>query len=446
MLLNIRNNSKGFILRLNKNKFRLIYSEKIWKNYSGNEKLFFIDNLAYSNTLCTPLVSGDKEIRYNTSKPFIKKYIDKSVLKDIPSAVEDYKISTSEMIKKFNEIKYFFKDNKIKNPTFSAGTYKKAVLPFSCGKDSLLTLAVCNEIGLDPVAVYFNDTVSFGENKLKIKSLKNINKRLGIKIEIVKNEIEKLNDFEFWEKEESVIGYSHLIFNFCLLSLPINYFYNAKYIILGNEEGLNSKFRNKDGIWCYPSYDQSFEGTKRLNKIFNKVSNGKVQVTSVVSCIPDLVMMKALHGRYKEFGKYQSSCSCLDASKEKRWCCNCNDDVRFFVYMKAIGRDPRQIGINKNLFDKKYIKHHVIFNPSSKERYDKVIGNDEELKFAYYLAYKNASRGYAIDLFKRKFLSEVKTKEDKLYKKYFRIANTSLIPREIRKDVVSIYKEECSKF
>jgi len=442
MQLNIRNTSKWPIFNLDGKKVRLIYPAGIWKNYSEKEKLFFIDNLAYSNTLCTPLVSGDKKIKYNISRPFIKRYIDESVLNDIPSAVEDYEISTHEMIKKFNGIKYSFKDNNIKKPIFSAETIKKAVIPFSCGKDSLLTLAVSSEIGLNPVAVYFNDTISPSENKLKINYLKNINKKLGIKIEIIRNEIEKLNDFEFWNKEESVIGYSHMIFNFCILSLPINYFYKAKYIILGNENGLDSKFRNKDGIWCYPSYDQSFEGTKRLNKIFKKISCNKIQVTSVASCIPDLVMMKILHGRYKEFGKYQSSCTCLDATKEKRWCCNCNDDVRFFVYMNAIGKDPAQIGINKNLFDKKYIKHHVIFNPSSKERYDKVEGNDEELKFAYYLAYKNGAKGYAIDLFKKIFLDEVKSNEDKLYKKYFSIYNDSLIPKEIRRDVISIYKEE----
>jgi 7-cyano-7-deazaguanine synthase in queuosine biosynthesis len=434
-----KNNKAGLIVN---NSCKLNYPKKIWLNYPKKEKNFFIDNAAYSNTVCSPLVSNKKEIKYNTSEPFIKKHINESIINDIPSAVEDYNVHTSEIINQFKAIKYTFKDNKIKKPVFSTKTHKKAVIPFSCGKDSLLTLAVCNEIKLNPVAVYFNDTVSPSENKLKINYLKDINKKLGIKIEIVRNEIEKLNDFEFWKEEESVMGYSHMLVNFCMLSLPVNFFYNAKYLVLGNEHGLNSKFKNKDGIWCYPSYDQSFEGTKRLNKIFKKLSCSKIQVTSVVSCTPDLVMMKILHGRYKEFGKYQSSCACLDASRQKRWCCKCNDDIRFYVYMLAVGKDPKTVGINKNLLNKKFIKYHVIFNPKAKERYDKVQDNDQELKFAYYLAYKNGAKGRAIDLFKQEYLKEVRKNEDKLYKKYFRIYNTSLIPKEIRKDVISIYKEE----
>ena len=112
--------------------------------------------------------------------------------------------------------------------------------------------------------------------------------------------------------------------------------------------------------------------------------------------------------------------------------------------MKAIGKDPKAIGINKNMFDRKYFKHHVIFNPSAKERYDKVKDNDAELKFAYYLAYKNGAKGYMINLFKKEFLKEIKADEDMLYKRYFKIANASLIPKKIKKKVLSIYKEEIS--
>jgi len=113
--------------------------------------------------------------------------------------------------------------------------------------------------------------------------------------------------------------------------------------------------------------------------------------------------------------------------------------------MKALGKDPKTIGIKRNLFDKKYLKYHVVFNPKAKERYDKVKDNDDELKFAYYLAYRNGARGYVIDKFKEMFLDEVKANEDRLYKRYFKIVSASLIPREIKKKVLSIYREELTK-
>ena len=243
---------------------------------------------------------------------------------------------------------------------------------------------------------------------------------------------------EFWDEEETQISYSHLIMSFCFLGIPFLKFFNAKYLVLGNEYDLNSKFVNKDKIRCYPSYDQSFEGTRRLNEMIGKVTG--CNVTSIISPLYDLAAMKILHNRYSNLGKYQSSCAGLDAVNEKRWCYNCADDVRFFLYMKAIGQDPKKIGINRNMLDKKYIKYHTIFNPEKKGRYER--GGDLQIKFAYYLAYRNKAKGYAIDLFKKKYLDEIKVKEDRLYKKYFSIHNSSLIPKEIRKEVISIYREE----
>jgi hypothetical protein len=70
----------------------------------------------------------------------------------------------------------------------------------------------------------------------------------------------------------------------------------------------------------------------------------------------------------------------------------------------------------------------------------------EQIKFAYYLAYRNGARGYIMDKFKRKFLKDVAADEDRLYKEYFSIHSTELIPKKLRKRVVSIYKEELAGF
>ena len=231
-----------------------------------------------------------------------------------------------------------------------------------------------------------------------------------------------------------------MITSFCFLNLPILQHYKARYLILGNEYDLNFKFRNKEGNYCYASYDQSFEGTKRLNKIMKKVSK-KIEVTSVISPLYDLAIMKVLHKRYPKWGRYQSSCPCLDASDEKRWCYSCSDCAGFYVYMWAIGENPWKIGMKRNMLDRKYLKYHTLFNPKGKGRYDKA-GGDEQDKFAFYLAWKNGAKGYVIDLFKKKYLDEVKGKENRLYKKYFKINSTELIPSKIRKKVIDIYKEE----
>jgi hypothetical protein len=439
MKLDFSISGTGISLSTQKGKFRIKYPHDIWKSFPGKE--FLAENIAYLNTICTPLVSGAKELRYNTPMPIFKKDFDVSVLKDIPSIAEDGRQSTQKLLSQFKKAKYIFQKYTPKKPVFSAKTGERAVVPFSCGKDSLLTLAVCSEIGLRPVPVYVNDTVSPRENKLKLRLIKKIAKKNKLSFGIVENSIEKLNDFEFWGKGETDKGYSHLVMSFGFIVIPFLKRYKAKYLVYGNEHDLNSSFVNKDGVRSYSSYDQSFEGTKRIGRLISMATLGKSTATSIISPLYDLAIMKVLHYRYPNLGKCQSSCPGLDAVRQKRWCYKCADDVRFAIYMLAIGKSPKDIGIRKNMMAKKYIKYHTIFNKKEKGRYEKAEG-DEQLKFAYYLALKNGAKGYAIDLFKKKFLKEIKPKEGRLYKKYFSIHDASLIPKKIRKMVVSVYKEE----
>lgn len=432
---------KGINARSQKGEFRLAYPSKVWNSLSEGEKAFFLDNAAYLSTICIPVVSGKRKLKYNTSKPFFKREFDSSVVKDIPSAVEGGSCSTNEEIRKFKNSRYVFSDSKAKKPVFDAKTGERAVIPFSCGKDSLLTLAVCSEIGLNPVPVYINDTVSPSENKYKTAALRKIAAEKKLDFGIVKNTFEKLNDFEFWNKEETDKGYSHLITSFCLFSMPFLKFHNAGYLIMGNELDLNSTFVNKDGVKCFPSYDQSFEGTKKLGRMMKKATKGKVRTGSVISPLHDIAIMKILHSRYPLLGKYQLSCCCLDASKNKRWCYGCPDCARFYVYMKALNLSPKLIGMNKNMLDKRHFRCHYLFNPDKKGRYEKA-DDDEQMKFAYYLAYRNGAKGYAIDRFREMFLDEIKENEDKLHKKYFGIHSSETIPKKLRKKIIPIYKEE----
>ncbi|MBN2112282.1 hypothetical protein JW707_04240 [Candidatus Woesearchaeota archaeon] len=446
MRLNFRIFNKGLRVKCRKGVFALTYPRSVWSAFSKKEKYFFADNAAYLNTACLPLVSGAGEIKYNTSMPIFKDFFDQSILKDLPSAVEEHeKESTEKILARFNSAKRSFSSKIAKTPVFETDTNGRAVVTFSAGKDTLLSLAVCREAGLDPVAVYINDTVSPSENRYKINATQKLSKEHNLDFEIVSNTIERLNDFELWDGDETEVGYSHMIQSFCFLSIPLLKSYNAGYVIMGNELDLNNSFVNKEGIVCYPSYDQSFEGTKKLNNLVKQATHGKASAGSVISPLHDLAIMRVLHKRYPSMGKYQFSCTGLDASRAKRWCSKCPDCVKPFLYSWANNISPKKIGINQNLFNKKFLKHHVLFNAGEKGRYEKSHG-DEQVKFGYYLAYKNGAKGYIIDLFKKRFLKEVREKEDKLYRKYYSVHSAETIPKKIRQRVVSIYKEELSCF
>jgi hypothetical protein len=318
------------------------------------------------------------------------------------------------------------------------------IVPLSCGKDSLLTLALCKDIGLDPVCVYINDTVSGTENEMKLLCLKKIAGEFGVKLCLVTNELENLNDFEFWDKAETCLGYSHMIAGFCFIALPLAHYFGAKYILLGNQYDMNYSFMNKDGYRAFPSFEQSRAGMKILNKTILRSTENRVNVTSFIDCINNLSIFKILNSRYRAYLKYEISCDALNTTrKNTRWCCNCSKCARLYIMMKATGIDPSFAGIKKNLLGKNSGKLYCLFNGSEKDSYEKSKKARDQQLLSFYLAYRNGAEGYLIDSFKRKFLKEAVKRAPALIKEFLCLhGGNTTIPAEYRKKILSIYRKE----
>ncbi len=437
MDINFRIIKQGVKVRFDNKNFYLKYPEEIWKVYPYKDVL--LDNFAYVSSVNLPLIARKNKLVYNTGKPVIKKLVNKIILGNIPNSVEDYRSNTNKTIKRFLNIKYMF-SFKDKEVEFKESLSENCVIPFSCGKDSLLTLGICNEIGLKPVCIYVNDTVSPAENNLKLKHNKKISKEFNLKSIIIKNEIEQLNDFEYWNKGETCLGYSHMTTGFCLLSLPIMYYFDKKYVIFGNQQDMNFSFINKDGYKSYPSFDQSDIGENLIDKIIKRLTNNHAGIFSVIKPLTNIAVTKILFGRYSNLAKYQISCDCLNASSEERWCHDCNKCARLFLFMKAFGFDSRLVGL-RNLFGKEFLKYYSLFK--KQDCYEKSEESRDQQLLAYYLAYKNKEKGYLIDYFKRNYLQEAKEREDELYNKFFKIYSYDM-PNRVKNKVLSIYKEELS--
>lgn len=435
----------GISLKFRGRSFKLTYPKEIWKSYPNEIKGVLIDNLAHLLTINLPIIADIGNLKYNTPPPFFRFLFYSMVVIGIPSAVESYRIPTDKALKRFMRINYEFKNLDVKIPSFEQTTERRAIVPFSFGKDSLLTLAVCKEIGLDPVPVYINDTVSPKENRLKIITSRKLFKEFGIKTEHVKNEIEQLNDFEFFGKPETCLGYTHMVTGFCFISLPFANHYKAKYIVIGNQQDMNFSFVNKDGFLTIPSPDQSHMWMMQQDNVTRLMTNDSVRVTSVIQPLTNIAIMKVLHNRYGEYGKYQISCDCLDPSDEERWCHACVKCARLFLFMKANGIDVKRVGFKTDLFQEKYRDLFSLFNGKETDNYEKSEEAKEQQLLAFYMALKNGEKGDLIEKFKEAFLDEAKRREDELHKKFFSIHDVSSIPAEIRDDVVRVYKEELSK-
>jgi 7-cyano-7-deazaguanine synthase in queuosine biosynthesis len=437
-----RHTKEGMKIVSEGKEYNLRYPKDFWSDYK--DKSFLHENLTSILTISSPVVARKKEIIYNTSKPlFFSQYHD-IIEKGLPSSNEDYRMPTKKAMEAFRKIKYLFSDDNGKNSEFDESLNKRAIVALSFGKDSLLTLAVGKEIGLDPVGVYVNDTVSPNENNSKRMLMKKVEKMFSVKTFEITNEIEKLNDFETWNTPESCVGYAHMITGFCLLNLPIAAKMNAKYLLIGSQRDLDNSFVNKEGFKLFPEYDQTAECQEKHDRIVREITNNQARVTSIIRPLSSLAIMKILSSRYGEYANLQHSCDCLDGTKEDRWCHYCNKCARLSLFMHAFGINPEKLGFHRSMLNKGDMKYYALFKGSKIDGDDKSKWSRDEQLLAFYLAYKQGVKGYLIDEFRKEFYDEAVEREDELHKEYLTAHNCNL-PKEINNDVMSIYKEELSR-
>jgi 7-cyano-7-deazaguanine synthase in queuosine biosynthesis len=429
-----------------KKKFSLAYPGDFWSEFPVGIKGAFVDNLAHLLTINSPLISGQQAVKYNTSYPRFKPLFDELVKKSAPQGVEDYDLTAEELLNQFNGTTYEFTSEKPKAFDYEGeGDFsEKSINPLSFGKDSLTCLAVCKEIGLDPTAVYINETVSPIEHKIKFWLMKRLSEDTGVTVHIVRNEIEQLNDFEYWGKDESCIGYTHMVNAFAFISLPLAHKLGAKYVVIGNEKDMDFTFTSKGGSTSHASYEQTTEWTMKLSRMLNDMTAGHVSVMSVLEPLTNIATVRVLQTRYPEFGRWQTSCACLDGTNERRWCHDCADCAKNILYMKAFNLDFKRIGLRDILSDKKIKEHLVLFDGKEVDAWDKGKEARDQQLLTLFLAYRNGHRGPLFDMFKGKFLEEAEEREEELRKTFFTVYKSKSMPRKIEKSVRSIYKEELS--
>jgi hypothetical protein len=384
-----------------------------------------------------PLISEINNLYYSTPPPLFEEDIKEIILHQIPGIADDYNLDIQQTINRYKNIRYSFTGTS--NIDAEANANDGAILLLSCGKDSLLTLGFAKELDLDVTLIHINDTTTPYENRVSLETIKKLAKNQDINIEIVTNNIEKLNNFEEWNKPPTCLGYSHMITGFCFLALPFLH-NNGSMVLLGNQQNMNFSFRTKQDYVGYASYDQTTTARRQQEKMLKHL-NTRYQVMSLVEPLTDIAEIKILFSRYPDLAKHQFSCNCLYGSNQKRWCHACNKCARLSIFMLAHGVHSRNVGMN-SMLSRRFKNYYVLFGMNSEiDRYEKSAEARDQQLLAFYMAYKNGAKGQLIDVFKRKFLSEAITREDELRKKFFKIYKTDL-SNNLRTKLHIILKEE----
>ncbi|MBN2518552.1 MAG: hypothetical protein JXB14_06905, partial [Candidatus Altiarchaeota archaeon] len=276
---------------------------------------------------------------------------------------------------------------------------------------------------------------------------KKFSEEFNTKMIELSNELELLSSTKLFNLPKNNITLCLLMTNFCFTVLPFSNFYKTKYLMFGNEQSCNDSYHNKDGFRCFPVFDQSSDWTVQLDNVSQIMTNGLVNTCSIVEPIHEIAIMKILHSRYSDMGKYQMSCFTENENaKRNHWCQSCSKCARMFIFMKALNIDPRQFGYDHDLLAKENRDLYSLFgvrdHNGSIIGYDRSgTGRDEQL-LSFYMAYKNGVRGDLMEVFKEMFLQEAIEREDELYRRFFSVYEPKTIPSKIKSDILSILNEE----
>lgn len=433
----------GFRVRLSDpGTFSVNYPSKFLENLKTSTQHTLINNFIYCRT--RPLSLYFPNLLFQGQKPQFKNLIDYGIREDLPRVCFWGKKSTKELLKKFNKSKSEFNNQLAseKMPPSRRCSNKKTILSMSFGKDSLLSYALAQEIGLEMELAFVNDMAKYNPRELKIKKkiIKEFSKEQKKKIYYIEDDSDNIYRNKKSEMIPDLDG-TNAMLAFALELIPLAYHFRAKYIMFGNEKNLDDYYINREKFKVYPSFDQSISFMEKENRYLKRMTGGNIQVISLIKPLYNFAEVKILYSRYPHLLKYLMSCASKKLSHDK-WCYGCVACAWAFLYAKALGHDPKVAGINKNLFEGKYRRFFALFSNKSRQLYEKPPQVREEQLLAFLLAFRNGVKGELIDLFKKNYLKEAEEREKELRQKFFGIHSVAGIPKQYQNKLLKIFREE----
>jgi hypothetical protein len=424
--------------------FSVTFPKGSLKNYPEPAKKILAENLAFASTMHLPFLMDRNTIIYHMRKPLAKELIEEGFRLSLPATAFLKSQKTSELIERFSKFRYFFEEEAPSKYTLYREDFTdKAVLPFSFGKDSLLTYAICREIGIKTVPVYIKEPLTIWENYFKEELSKKFSEEFGEKVLFIDNGLGALREPDKGLEERGWYGWELQLTQIGLMLIPIAYVEKASYVFFGNEKSCDEGFFDGEGFWCNPVYEQSSEWILKFREIVKTLGVENITIGSLIEPLYELAIIRILHNRYPDVAKYQMSCGENIEPRKSRWCGNCSKCARIYIFLLANNVDPKKLDIPTNMLELKYKSLFSLFNGGrGNYGYDSSrIGRDEQL-LAFLLAYRNGYEGDLIDLFKKMYLEEAKRREEELKKKFFGVHPAKTTPEELKDKVLKIFRKE----
>ena len=431
----------GILIVVKGKKYQIKYPAIIWRQTPDQLKKILLENLTFAETHWLPLLLNNETIVYNTPAPLFEPFFFKNQLYDLLYCETVDKVSQLSYLKKFYNLEFVFSSEKttLPNPSLNYKNSNTAIIPFTFGKESLVTLALCLELGIKPVLVYCQEPVQPHEEKYKLGELKKIEKKYKIKTYFIRHDpglFRYGKTFNF--KKDTDIGWGTQITLLAILSLPFVYYHQARYILFGNEYS-NNEMTQKNGWKIFSSIDQTGSIVPQQSNLIRLLTSGQCEVKSSLDSMEEINIFYLLHHRYPELGRYQFSCSAEKPLKcGTQWCHDCYKCVRMYLFAEALGFSVADLGFKEDLLaDLRKWNHY--FGKEIK------TGPVSELDFAFYLLHLKGDQTVCVKKFRKDKLPRFKN-WSWYFKNYTTIKPTINLPGKYNIKMIEIFKDEMKSF
>lgn len=431
-------------IKIKKSRYNITYPQDVWNKFPKSLHKVFADSLAYVATWHLPLLNNT-QLNYHFSHPLIEPTFFKILLYSIPINVFEYEnTSTSELLKQFYNNNFKIKYKAIKDhytgKKIKKSLKKSAIVLLSFGKESLLTFGLLEELDITPVPFFMKEPQNIYENNIKKKLTLKFSQEIKTDVNFFPLSIGKLRQSEnlYW-------GWDIVLSQYVFILIPYLYYYQSKYLFIGNEQSCNFFTTDPEGYFVNPVFEQSVAAMQLIQDI-PRLFLIDTHVGSIVEPIHEIFITYILHHRYPDLGKFHTSCfSETPQAKKNRWCLHCEKCARIYLFLKGLNINPERVGFKKNctMLNRDKKRFYMVFDEVKKDGTSggSAIYRDEEL-LAFYLAYKNGTKGELIDDFVTLYLVEAEKKKDKLIKEYFNLHSSYSLPPILRARVIKILNKE----
>ena len=437
---------RGLRIQVDATPLDITYPEKVWKAYPKELKEVLRDNLALSSTYFVPQMLKLDGASYDSAKPLGESFFFKNGLYDMSTSAHTDGATAISYLKRFVNTTASFKSNEVRIPkNIHMGNpdgSRRMMVPFTFGKESLLTVAVAREIGIQPHLMYVVEPAHMHEAKHKEALMDSFFKKTGLSVNVVTYGPGRIRYGGLWKKNTE-LGWGLQTTEYVMLSLPFLNYWNIGYVALGNEQSCKEASIDNEGFLTYwTAYDQHPAWTPQQGLLASLMLGKGVRVLSLVEPLQELGEVAVLHRRYPGLAQFQTSCLAIDGkANANRWCQNCEKCACMYTFLIAAGVDPKGIGFTEDLFDRAHMPlYKKLFSESNSSYY----AVEEEMHLALYLAIKRGYTGAVLDAYKKKVLPKARKMMGEYIDQFFGIHDAPNLPASLRSKIIPIYTKELS--